>query len=68
MEFLGGVFSTSFERKYLTKGSFVCFQMIDLGIWATHWQSRASCELVCWKKLEYFGLQRIKLGFKALFR
>lgn len=28
-------FSTGFERKYLMKGSFVCFQMIDLGIWAT---------------------------------
>lgn len=26
---------TGFERKYLTKGSFVCFQMIDLGICAT---------------------------------
>lgn len=38
MEFLFFVFfffSTGFERKYLTKGSFVCFQMIDLGIWAT---------------------------------
>ena len=33
-----------------------------------HWQSRASCELVCWKKLKCFGLQRIKLGFKALLR
>lgn len=28
-------FPTGFERKYLTKRSFVCFQMIDLGIWAT---------------------------------
>lgn len=28
-------FPTGFERKYLTKGSFVCFQMIDFGIWAT---------------------------------
>lgn len=28
-------FLTGFERKYLTKGAFVCFQMIDFGIWAT---------------------------------
>lgn len=29
------VFLSGFERKYLTEGAFVCFQMIDLGIWAT---------------------------------
>lgn len=28
-------FLSGFERKYLTEGAFVCFQMIDLGIWAT---------------------------------
>ncbi len=28
-------FCTSFKRKYLTEGAFVCFQMIDFGIWAT---------------------------------
>lgn len=28
-------FWTGFERKYLTEGAFVCFQMIDFGIWAT---------------------------------
>lgn len=27
-------FLNGFERKYLTEGAFVCFQMIDLGIWA----------------------------------
>lgn len=31
----GVFFSAGFERKYLTEGSFVCFQMIDFGIWAT---------------------------------
>lgn len=28
-------FLTGFERKYLTEGAFVCFQMIDFGIWAS---------------------------------
>lgn len=28
-------FLTGFERKYLTECAFVCFQMIDFGIWAT---------------------------------
>lgn len=33
--FLSFFFPAGFERKYLTKGAFVCFQMIDFGIWAT---------------------------------
>lgn len=33
--FLSFFFLNGFERKYLTEGAFVCFQMIDLGIWAT---------------------------------